>query len=453
MNVLVAGAGGGKTSSMAKLVISRMKEINNDKVIYVITYTNSAKDKIKDKVIENEGSIPSQIKIDTIHSFLLKEIIYPYNHLIYDVFYKSASQIPLHTNFGYRGKKIKELKNNNIIHVEEVTKISKYLLCGKSKDTKKIKLKRENALKMLSRYLDSVYVDEAQDMDKEFLDVLSKLSEYGIKVNLIGDPKQDLRNRGVLRELILGNPSVKYKTENYRCPKKHVDFSNSFIAKSEHQNYVNNEGCLQYRLESKSDIQSDIDSKKYDLTYIYQKNNRFMTKKENISKIERYLAYELNTIVSKSTSIKDKSIAQMTYVLKKKIINSINRGFDTYKIFLGLEKELAIHLNRVDKGRVGSAIDGYKHASNSESGILVDSIDSIKGLDGYNCLFIVSTQLAPYLFKEAVEQNKMMNYLYVGITRSKRNLTIMVTSEVEKKYGYEFIRERFRELDITEVEA
>lgn len=69
MNVLVAGAGGGKTSSMAKLVISRMKEINNDKVIYVITYTNSAKDKIKDKVIENEGSIPSQIKIDTIHSY------------------------------------------------------------------------------------------------------------------------------------------------------------------------------------------------------------------------------------------------------------------------------------------------------------------------------------------------------------------------------------------------
>jgi superfamily I DNA/RNA helicase len=451
MNIVVAGAGAGKTTSMAELVISKLKEVTDGKIIYVITYTNSARDRIRDKIRENEGNIPTQLKIETIHSFLLGEVIYPFNHLIYGDLYKSASQIPLPPKPAHKSIKKKELRGDHIIHVEDVTKTAKYLLCGKSKDTQKIKLRRDNALKMLSRYLDSIYVDESQDMDSEFSEVLSMLDHFNIKVNLIGDPKQDLRNRGALRDIIAGDLSVEYKPENHRCPSIHVDFSNCYIATEEHQTSTKEGGTLQYLLESNCSIQKDIESDLYDLAYIYQKNARFKTHKEDKTKAENLLFYELKSLVRKASTVKEKNIDQEAYVLFRKTTITIKRKKATKIIFAGLEYDLALIMDYKDKGKIGSAVDSYRRALSNEPGILVDSIDGIKGLEGDNCLFIVSTQLAPYLFKESVDQNKMMNYLYVGLTRSKRDLTIMVTNEVENKYGHKYIHDQFKTLGLEEL--
>ncbi|MFP3471693.1 hypothetical protein R0J90_16745, partial [Micrococcus sp. SIMBA_144] len=84
--------------------------------------------------------------IETIHSFLLQEVIFPFNHLIYDGKYKTASQISLPNNPQFRAAKINELRSNQIIHVEEVTRAAKWILCKKSKDNKRIREKREKIL-------------------------------------------------------------------------------------------------------------------------------------------------------------------------------------------------------------------------------------------------------------------------------------------------------------------
>lgn len=453
MKVVVAGAGAGKTTSMAKLVVSTLEKVKNGKIIYVITYTNSARDKIKDEIKKEEGNIPRQLKVVTIHSFLLKEVIYPFSHLIYGEIYKSASKIPLSSNLKYKARKKRELKDNHIIHVEDVTKIAKYLLCGKSRDNKKITFRREQALQMLSKYLDSIFVDESQDMDGEFSEVLTKLNSYNININLIGDPKQDLRNRGSFRNIIANNQAVRYKAENHRCPRIHVDLSNSYIIKDERQTPTKKDGVLQYLLESNANIHKKIENDWYDLAYIYQKNERFKTQKIDKKKIEDQLFYELKSLTHKSSSVKEKYAALKAYVLLRKTINTIKQKRNTKIIFDGIQAELALVMNRADKGKIGSAIDSYKETFSKEPGILVDSIDGIKGLEGYNCLFIVSTQLAPYLFKEKTTENKMMNYLYVGLTRSKRNLTIMVTNEVENKYGYKYIHNQFKALGIEELKS
>lgn len=452
MNIIVAGAGAGKTTSMAEMVISRLKkDVTNGKIIYVISYTNSARDKIREKIIENEGSIPSQVKVETIHSFLLREIIYPFNHLIYGHILKSTSQMPLSSNHSFKAIKKKELKDANIIHVEDVTKNAKYLLCGKSNDTKKIKLRRENALRMISRYLDSVFVDESQDMDDEFAKVLATLNNFNIEVNLIGDPKQDLRNRGAFRQIISRDINVRYMPENHRCPIEHVDFSNSFIVPEEQQVSKEEGGNLQYVLESNCDIKKEIESDMYDLAYIYQKNVRFKTHKEDQRRIANKIFYELKILTTKSSFTKEKHIDQQAYILLRKVINSINTRVSNSVIFSGLERELSIGMDRRDKGKIGAAVDEYRSMLSDEPGVLVNSIDGIKGLEGYNCLFIVSTQLAPYLFKEVVDQNKMMNYLYVGLTRSKSHLTIMVTKEVENVFGHQYIHQQFKNLGIEEL--
>jgi DNA helicase IV len=96
-------------------------------------------------------------------------------------------------------------------------------------------------------------------------------------------------------------------------------------------------------------------------------------------------------------------------------------------------------------GKLSAALN-YIRSEKEDEGIVVSSIDSIKGLEGDNCLFIITTSLAPYLFKEKIEQNKMLNYLYVALTRAKNKLTLLITSDVEEIYGTEYIENKFIEL-------
>ncbi|MDE9753469.1 UvrD-helicase domain-containing protein [Staphylococcus delphini] len=50
MRIIVAGAGAGKTTSMAEEVLNRYEKIKDGKIIYVITYTNAARDHIRKKL-------------------------------------------------------------------------------------------------------------------------------------------------------------------------------------------------------------------------------------------------------------------------------------------------------------------------------------------------------------------------------------------------------------------
>jgi len=65
---------------------------------------------------------------------------------------------------------------------------------------------------------------------------------------------------------------------------------------------------------------------------------------------------------------------------------------------------------------------------------VVSSIEIIKGREAKRCLFILSPDLAPYLFREKKEDNKTSHLLYVALTRSLDHLTILVMKEVEETY-------------------
>ena len=54
-------------------------------------------------------------------------------------------------------------------------------------------------------------------------------------------------------------------------------------------------------------------------------------------------------------------------------------------------------------------------------------------------MFILTKELAPYLFGRKTEDNKMRHLLYVALTRSLDNLSILVTKEVETIYSQEYI--------------
>lgn len=449
MKIVVAGAGAGKTTSMAQKVLDQLKVVRDRKIIYVITYTNAARDGIRKKIIELNGFIPNQILIETSHAFLLREIIFPFHHLLYENQYKEVSQIKLSDNPQFKAIKIRELKENKIIHVDEVTQVAKWIISGKSKDTKSVKVKRHKILSIIQRYLDSVFIDEAQDMDENLAKIIEVLDSKGINLYLVGDPKQDLRGRNEIRKLIdKYTHQVEYKAENHRCPISHVNLANLYVPKEEKQiPKTSQNGELSFIFESDTDVKSFIKDNKCDHVFIYKKNGRFITHTDDRQKKEHNLSYELKSLIRKS-GYNESEIDKYAYVLKKEILKIIHNKTNS-EIFKILEKKLSIKLTTRDMGKLGETLK-INRDNPIDEGVFVESIDKVKGLEGVKCLFILTTDLAPYLIAEKKDQNKMLNYLYVALTRAKEKLILLVTTEVEDKYGKEIIMEKLKALQEKE---
>lgn len=445
MNIIVAGAGAGKTTSIAQQVIDREKESLNKKIIYVITYTNSAKDCIRKKIIKLNGDIPQRIKVETIHTFLWQEIIYPFHHLLYDRHYKSISTIQLSNNPAFKNMKQKELEDNNLIHVEKMTQISMWILCGKSNDKRIVKDKRKKIFTIINEYLDCIYLDEAQDMDKHISKIMEVLDNDQIGLYLVGDPKQDLRGKNELRRLMSLHPQrVEYRNQNYRCPTSHVKLSNLYIAEEEKQKCNNkNEGQLKYLYENDIDTAQYLKDQPLDRIFISRKNVRYMTSLKDFKIANDTLNYELKILLKRIIS-DEKELDMNAYILMKTILRNIDIA-DEWKIINELEKRLSIKFTSKDKAKLKEALTLNKQSQKQE-GILVHSIDKVKGLEGNNCLFILTTDLSEYMFMNKMEMNKMNNYLYVALTRSMENLIFLVTHEVETKYGRNFIDNKFQEI-------
>lgn len=82
MEIFIAGAGAGKTTTMADKIIKLHNEIEEHRIIFCITFTNNAVSCIEKKLTDYYGEMPGNIMVSTIHSFLYREIIKPYYYLV-----------------------------------------------------------------------------------------------------------------------------------------------------------------------------------------------------------------------------------------------------------------------------------------------------------------------------------------------------------------------------------
>ena len=73
MEINIAGAGAGKTTKMSDKIILLRNQIDENKKIFCVAFTNSAVDCIRRKLCEHYVQIPENIIVSTIHSFLYME--------------------------------------------------------------------------------------------------------------------------------------------------------------------------------------------------------------------------------------------------------------------------------------------------------------------------------------------------------------------------------------------
>lgn len=437
MKVNVAGAGAGKTTMLANMIAEC--NIPSGKIVFCIAFTNAAAENIKKRLYSKIGEIPNNIRISTIHSFLYHELIMPYYFILYGKHYKSLSVIDLPSNHVHKQIKLSELESNNILHLTKIPEKAKWIAYGKSGDKKKIKDIRRTILHRFLIYCSKIFVDEAQDINDDVKHVLEALDRSGVEIILYGDPKQDIKGLGCFKSIIGVARDVKYISICHRCPQKHLNLSNTLASELERQTAddKNNEGSIDVVFESDiTDIKRFFSDENYGLQYISMKRRRFAThKKDEKKRIFDTLRYEVYKLLAKkwAGSYSEIEINRMTFYVSEQMLQNYNNGDDTRKIIsYWVDNGTFCRLTNKQFAQITSVF--HSRDDDITEIPVVQSIDIVKGLEAMKCLFILTTDLAPYLFGEKTEDNKMSHLLYVALTRSLDQLVILVTKEVEDVY-------------------
>ena len=449
MKVNVAGAGAGKTSMMA----DRIKEIiiPEGKVVFCIAFTNAAVENIENKAAAKLGRIPDSVKICTIHSFLYRELINPYYYFLFGKQFERLTNIDLPVDYGYRRVKLSDLEGNNILHYTKIPEKAKWVAYKKSGDKKETKALRERILQRFAEYCKAILVDEAQDIGQDVKHILEALDASGVEIILYGDPKQDVKGLGCFRAIVdkAGN-EVNYIPVCHRCPQKHLDLSNTLAQDSEKQIADDNnaQGSIEVVYESDIEsIQSFIDSGNYGLQYISMKRDRFATH-EKQHEGERFttLLYEVCRAIQEKWKVNkpDIEIYRAAFFVTEQMIKAFDNGSSAASIISTWVKKGAF--DSLSKQRYAQMVASFQKVECIDIKVpVLRSIEIIKGLEAERCLFVLTTDLAPYLFLDRKDDNKTKHLLYVALTRSLEHLTIMVTREVEEMYTRARIDSFFQE--------
>lgn len=448
MKISIAGAGAGKTTSMADSIIELRSGMDEHLKIFCITFTNNAVKCVKEKLQAHYGSLPDNIVVSTIHSFLYQEFIRPYYYLLFGKQYERISVAELPVEYAYKMGTIGRLESKNVLHQTVIPERAKWVVVKKSKDTKAIKEKRSVLKNSFKSYCGAICVDEAQDIDSDMLEIIESLHELGITMVLMGDPKQDLKGHRCLRKLATTYPdAVEYSTLCYRCPKKHLTISNLIVADAEKQYSEKENGSVIVYFASDKNISELLLEKPFDLKYISQRQGIYETHaKEKNKDIRETLCEEISIVMQKKhPTISELALMRGSYYLGERLLENYKSCNNKQKAMNLTFKTEPLNDNKA-YGRIINLIPDEKDDNINEV-VYVNSIDSIKGQEGNNCLLILTTDLAAYLLGTKTDETIIKNRLYVGLTRSLNELTIYITPEVEKKYGKEKIKVFFHALD------
>lgn len=434
MRISIAGAGAGKTTKMADKIIESHECLAEHLNIYCIAFTNNAAEHIANKLSHHFGEIPKRIKVSTIHSFLYQEIIRPYYFLLYGKQYEKISHVNLPEDVRMKNWKLSQLDKKNIIHIESFSQKALWVMVKKSSDRKREKDLRKVIQKEFAKYCGAIYIDEAQDIDNNVFEILVQLNNMGIALEIMGDPKQDLKGFGNLRKLVDIYPqNVEYITECHRCPQMHLDISNTLIADNEKQkSCCELEGEVFVLYETDIDVKQYIEDRDFDLKYISAKNERYETHgiAGGPNKFDT-LYHELIEVVEKLFPDESRIMSErVAYFWSGKLLKIYEKTQDAEKAMRVVFK--SNHLDKKDYARI---IQIVQYSEMEKKGIVVNSIESIKGREGHDCLFILTVDLAEYLLGKKKADNKTKNKLYVALTRSLEKLTLLITKEVEERYG------------------
>ncbi len=232
-SVLVSAAGSGKTTKIVKAAIA-----NPNQRALLTTYTLNNTEEIRKKVIESAGYVPPNLRIMPWFTFLLDELVRPYQNFLYDrrrieaismVEGRSAKGIPRKNTTKYY------LSNGKDIYTDKISDF----ICQIDDISDGLVHQR------LSEIYDAIYLDEVQDLAGWDLVVLESLLDTPIELSLVGDYRQatfKTNQSGKYSQYSGANIITLFEEweragrcvltsnqESYRCNQKICDFADRFF--------------------------------------------------------------------------------------------------------------------------------------------------------------------------------------------------------------------------------
>jgi superfamily I DNA/RNA helicase len=459
INIQVAGAGAGKTYGLAKELVERCNQSPSTKVVFAITYTNAAKKKIEEEVISQLGSIPSCLKIDTVHSFLLNEVVYPYSQYVTGDMYNQASIAPLPTEPKFKNHKINRLKNLNVIHSTKVFSVSRKILdkSHSSNKSRAKKLKVDKVISIIKSCVDRIYLDEVQDLDPDGLNAFANLGLEGLYIYMIGDPKQAIKYPRALTEFIRKiSTSYPEKTNipkpnniTRRVPTEILAVSNNFCYPNQQQESSSDEvGELLYINSTHQDYDQFIRGhiKSNSLICIDKKAGKYSTAK----KINGSFDPVISGMIASSSHGRDPEL--MVNVAHAKFCDDVMVGG-----FKNAYRSLCKDYSITPEPQEYRITESYSESILSSDSIYsIKSIDAVKGLDAETCVVVLSPSFYKYFLQSNLskteEYNKVWKLVYVALTRAKKQLIFVIDPDILVGLDLNEVRREIASKGFTPIE-
>jgi len=458
IEIEIAGAGAGKTYGLAEKLLHATKENpESSKVIYALTYTNKAKIKISETLINLHGLMPQHIQIETVHGFLLNEIIYPYSKYILDEIYTKAVSIPLNSKIELKQYQKNKLKGKQIIHNEDVFKKAKIIVDkDNTRHSKKAKIKVEFVISHIMAATDKIFLDEVQDLDDDAFRIFEVLGIAGIPIYMIGDPKQAIKYPKAFDDFIIKCRRKNTKISSFlpinnysrRIPKELLIHSNRFCPTNQSQISLSNIKGKAYYISSESLIYKDMIEQfikdKY-LVYIEEKEGIYKTHKETklyfpISVEEKLKANKEYAHLDSDLFI-DSLLNKLTNLVQTHTKESVISNFaKCFKLSL-------------ERNEYAELIQSLEKVILTKNGILVSSIDAVKGLESERCVFILNKNTLNYFLQEKLNanmlHNKIWKKIYVALTRSSHELIFALDKDLLGEQNFVCLIAKFEKMEIS----
>jgi len=413
--IYIECAGAGKTYGIAQKIANITNECLNGKKVYAITYTNYAVSQIQNELKKTIYEIPENVIIKTVHGFLLENIIYPYSRFTKGEPINTCSIEKLPKNDIWKAKRKKALKNEKIIHSSDVSQFARSVLIALKSDNNTIKKKKEIALEYFVSDIYCLFVDEAQDMDKYFFELMYHIIRKIEHFYFVGDPYQALWTTDKYREFSenvakIEGVSLILNLVSRRIPTCIIPLCNNILPDENKLDTINEvPGVVAYTLLSNlcdETIKKLTSSNVF--SYIKYKTDVFITANEQTS-----LTPEFTTILAERYPTFEIG------ALRRAVINAIcSKGLDTY----------------LKRRKISLSDQAYRELADqfqneNQSGIYVEAIHRIKGLENDTAYFIVCNSLLEILLGFKNDFNNETNLLYVALTRTKRRLLLIIDDD------------------------
>lgn len=235
--LILAAAGAGKTH---RIITESREKVERKRRVLVITYTNNNQHELRKRFGGNEDD---KFTVKGLYSFLLEDIIRPYQRAIYSTRINGidfTSSDPHKTKNGMNIPGTAELnadKSLNLRHFINLKKNNVYTTYISKLAVKLIKSLKGQPIDRIESIYTDIYIDEVQDLvgwDYELLKLISKSKK--ITITCVGDFRQSIYETSIASKTPKTNTqkvtsfnSMNFVTEHlavsYRSNQEICDFS------------------------------------------------------------------------------------------------------------------------------------------------------------------------------------------------------------------------------------